>query len=163
MIFTFRLLTKTGQPHKEKIMSGIIGGAGSKSGVVGRLDTVAFYACNGAGQNSAGVYIVDFGTVVVDTHGVGTATRFTAPITGKYICSYGWMTNSSSSNRSSLFKNNAAYGTSIYVAGHTYARMMNTVAVILNVNDYLEVKNNVSTGTEGDRHGGYDYFSVLKI
>jgi hypothetical protein len=124
---------------------------------------VAFYASNGPSQNSTVIYTVNFGTVVLDTHSAGSATRFTTPIQGKYLCSYGWMINSSASNRSCLHKNGVLYGTNIYVSGHTYARMANTVALTLNVGDYLEVKNNVSGGAEGNRHGGYDYFTVVKV
>ena len=124
---------------------------------------VAFYASNGAAQNSSGIYTVDFGTVVLDTHSAGSATRFTTPIQGKYLCSYGWMINSSAANRSCLHKNGVLYGTNIYVQGHTYARMVNTVALTLNVGDYLEVKNNVNGGAEGNRHGNYDYFTVVKV
>jgi len=124
---------------------------------------VAFYASAGPSQNSTVIYTVNFGTVVLDTHSAGSATRFTTPIQGKYLCSYGWMINSSAANRSCLHKNGVLYGTNIYVAGHTYARMVNTVALTLNVGDYLEVKNNVNSGAEGYRHGGYDYFTVVKV
>ena len=124
---------------------------------------VAFHASDGPTQNSSVKYIINFGTVRVDTHSAGSATRFTAPISGMYVVSYGWMTLSAAPNRSHAAVNGVKYGTDIYVGGAIYDRTSNSFIVSLNVSDYVEIMNNVNGGTEGNRHPGYDYFTVHKL
>ncbi len=124
---------------------------------------MAFHASDGPAQNSTVKYIVKFGTVRVDTHSAGSATRCTAPISGTYVVSYGWMTPSSASNRSHAAVNGVKYSTDIYVGGAIYDRTSNSIIVLLNVGDYLEINNNVNGGAEGNKHPGYDYFTVHKL
>ncbi len=125
--------------------------------------SVAFHVNDGPVQNSTSAYVVNFGTVTTDTHSAGSSTRFTAPIQGQYLCSYGWMLNSAVANRHRLTKNGVACVTNQYSAGTIYDRVAFTAVIPLDVGDYLEVVNNISNSNEGNKHGQYDYFTVVKV
>ena len=125
--------------------------------------SVAFYADGGPTQNSTVAYVVNFGTARTDTHSAGSSTRFTAPIQGQYLCSYGWMLNSTGANRHHLTKNGVACVANQFARGNIYDRVAFTTVISLNVGDYLEVVNNINSGSEGNKHGSYDYFTVVKV
>ena len=125
--------------------------------------SVAFYADGGPTQNSTVAYVVNFGTARTDTHSAGSSTRFTAPLQGQYLCSYGWMLGNSTPNRHHLRKNGVACVGTQYAGGNTYDRIAFTTVISLDVGDYLEVVNNISGGGEGHKHGSYDYFTVVKV
>ena len=125
---------------------------------------VGFYADDGPTQNSGSSYLVIFSNTRWQSHsGSFNGTRYTAPVSGRYLVNYGWMTNSSNPHRYRLEKNGSSYATNQYVGGHTYARIAWSGVVHLSVGEYIEVRNNVNNGSEGHRHGSYDYFNAVKI
>jgi hypothetical protein len=122
----------------------------------------AFSAYDGAANNSSSIYTVQFTTTTVNVGGsYNTSTyRFTAPVSGNYSFSYGWMGNVDEAQRSAFYINGVQKAGQIYSDNTTYDRINGAGIFYLALGDYIEVKNNVqSANHEGNIHVNYRYFT----
>ena len=130
------------------------------TGAVTMPNQPAFYAYEGASQDSDTIYTVQFTTAAtnVGSHYNTSTYRFTAPVAGTYFFSYGWMV-STENCRHHITKNGTVVGENQYSSSTGYSRVEASAVITCAVNDYIEVKNNVGNhATESAMHGSYRYF-----
>jgi hypothetical protein len=122
----------------------------------------AFSAYDGAANNSSSINTVQFTTTTVNVGGsYNTSTyRFTAPVSGNYSFSYGWMANFDEPQRSAFYINGIQKAGQNYSDNTTHDRINGAGIFYLASGDYIEVKNNInSSSTEGYTHADYRYFT----
>jgi C1q domain len=147
----------TGYHHREQMRI-------TKEGYVKMPYQPAFYAYNGAAQNPGSVYTVQFTIAALNNGGHYNTSnyRFTAPIAGKYVFTFSGMSNGSY-NRFGLFVNNTLYSDQRFSANQGYENFGATWIISLSTNDYVEIKNDLNSGGQGDIHGDYRNFGGYLI
>lgn len=93
-----------------------------------------------------------------------TTSRFTAKVAGNYLVSATWMSyNRNMPTRFGLFRNGALYGDQQYSSSTIYTRAAATWIVPLTVGQFIEIKGDVSTGSEINIHPDYRTLTIQLV
>ncbi len=121
-----------------------------------RLDTAGrvtmpyqpcFYAYTGGVTSIYGVVRIDFIFTLVNTGSCwNTSTsRFTAPVSGKYVFQFMAMShNNGVSNRYGLYKNGSIYGAQLYASSQQYENFSGNWIVDMASGDFIEIVSGIS-------------------
>ena len=119
-------------------------------------ETVAARYAVAAGVSSSTSQPINFATKIIDTHGavtIGASWRFTAPISGKYLCVLSGFIQTAGQSDVLFWRNGGSLGfvtmsvpATAYVAGSQILE--------LNAGDYIDVRHQsaITTGTQNQIH-----------
>lgn len=152
-------------------MSGVIGGAGSRSGIIdesfGRSNVPSFLCrptSDVTNLSANSTYIVNWNTVKYDTHGAISGTTMTTPVAGVWNLCADMSYNSPDYNYNYLFFYFASGREGIYSAmsrGGSSSRTGNKVhaTIALNLGETCQVKNWIDGGSGGTDIMSWSHFS----